>query len=708
MGAGFALNVATAAAIRRSQGSAPALVLAPTTEVSTFSTRIRPPLEQLGLRLGFDVFVYGPPQTAEEETATDLDSDWEIEIGRLFDADDSELEVPIPYDQPDDVWDDVRRLRPGLVALLGQTPDGLPGTFTEQIETWLEALPGDVPILRGWEKTSGRFNSVGPSGARRPWPSVYPAARLRTPLESAEAASQLLRGRAQIVSVTGRPGSGRTQLLSEITRQLDASGQPMALRLFTTEGRNRVDELQDMVELLASNEARAPEVVVIDDFDVVSRLGKKGSIDRDFIERVSLVSELEVVRFLVVLDDRYLDDLTDLDKKFAERIRHIRLSDLSRPDLAEIIRNEIGPHAEMAGYSLSDEVIEAALAPSASDEITAQPGLGIARVESAIARARRRKASTLSAEDFIPTTTRTTKKSAEELNAALRSTVKGQDQALETVAEHLSPALAGLKLRPERPHGVLFFVGPSGSGKTETAKQLASTVYGSADALIRLDMTEYANEEDARMKLIGASSVWKNSSTHGLLTTKVIAQPRSVVLLDEFEKAHPSVWNVFLQVFDEGRLTDGWGNVASFAETIVIMTSNLGVREGSARTAGFGGNGDFDSARQDAAITEAMPPELLNRITATVRYDALSTQAVREIARMELTRAFNRFSQSGWQIEFDETVIEWIARSGYDVRFGARHVQRTIESDIFPRIAALQSRQVRIDAEEDSLNVLEP
>ena len=125
VGEGFALSVATAAAIRRTQGSAPALVLAPTTEVSTFNVKIRPPLEQLGLRLGFDVLVYGLPQTAEEETTTDLDSDWELEVSRLFDAEDSELEVPIPYDQPDDVWDDVRRLRPGLVALLGQTPDGL-------------------------------------------------------------------------------------------------------------------------------------------------------------------------------------------------------------------------------------------------------------------------------------------------------------------------------------------------------------------------------------------------------------------------------------------------------------------------------------------------------------------------------------------------------------------------------------------------------
>lgn len=149
------------------------------------------------------------------------------------------------------------------------------------------------------------------------------------------------------------------------------------------------------------------------------------------------------------------------------------------------------------------------------------------------------------------------------------------------------------------------------------------------------------------------------------------------------------------------------GNVADFSETIVIMTSNLGVREGSTRTVGFGSQSDFDAARQDAAIADAMPPELLNRITATVRFDALSAATVRDIARMELTQAFDRFAKNGWHIEFDDEVVEWIARSGYDARFGARHVQRTIETETFPRIAALPSKSARVFVEEDALDVLE-
>src|SRR5699024_3174959 len=353
----------------------------------------------------------------------------------------------------------------------------------------------------------------------------------------------------------------------------------------------------------------------------------------------------EIVRILIVLDDRYLADLTGLDKSLADRIIHVRPGALPRHDLEEAIRAAIGPHAETAGFALDEAIISAALSPAATDEFRAQPGLGIARTEAAIARARQRRSMTLSVEDFEAVTARTAAPTAGQLKTALSSTVKGQDQALETIAERLAPTLAGLKLRPERPQGVLLFVGPSGVGKTETAKQLATTVYGTAAALIVLDMTEYANQEDARMKLIGASPVWKNSSTDGLLTTKVIQKPRSVVLLDEFEKAHPLVWNIFLPVFDEGRLTDDWGNVAYFSDTIVIMTSNLGVREGSARTAGFGHERAFDAKRQDAAIAEALPPELLNRITATVRFDALSQEAIRELARMELERAFSRFAK---------------------------------------------------------------
>ena len=407
--------------------------------------------------------------------------------------------------------------------------------------------------------------------------------------------------------------------------------------------------------------------------DRLARLGKSGSVDRDFIDRISQVSALGFFRFLIVVNEDRIDTLAGLDEDLAEGICHIRLN---------------------------SRLLDEALSPAAADGKIGQPGLAIERVDAAIARARQRKRADLRLDDFEYGAATMAAPTADELKSRLRAHVRGQDSAISVVAERLAPALAGLKLRPERPHNVFFFAGPSGVGKTETAKRLAEAVYGSPEVLIRLDMSEHADEDYARMKLIVASKIWKNSSTDGLLTTKVLEKPRSVILLDKFEKSDPSAWNVFLQVFDEGKLTDGCDHVASFSDTIVILTSNLGAREGGARSAGHGEAGEFDTSRQDAATSDALPPELQGRLTATVHFDPLAADALRELARMELERVFARFGQQGWQIEFDDDVVDWVAHAGYDSRFGARHVQRVIETEIFPLIATSNSRHVQLAADQ--------
>lgn len=136
------------------------------------------------------------------------------------------------------------------------------------------------------------------------------------------------------------------------------------------------------------------------------------------------------------------------------------------------------------------------------------------------------------------------------------------------------------------------------------------------------------------------------------------------------------------------------------------MTSNLGVREGSERAAGFGAGNSFNVSRQDAAIARALPPELQNRMTATVHFAPLSADAIREVAFIELERAFDQFARVGWQIEFDPDVVEWIARAGYDARFGARHVQRVIENEVFPLLAAAEDRRVRLCAGDYGLTLV--
>lgn len=294
--------------------------------------------------------------------------------------------------------------------------------------------------------------------------------------------------------------------------------------------------------------------------------------------------------------------------------------------------------------------------------------------------------------------------SSEAIVSALAQDVRGQEKAIATVAESLAAPLAGLKIRPERPHAVFFFAGPTGVGKTQLAKSLARVVYGTDRALIRLDMSEYADGQDARMKLIGGSRIWKNSSTEGLLTTRVRRKPLNVLLLDEFEKSDPSIWPLFLQIFDEGILTDGWGKTAHFDESIIVMTSNLGAEEATAPQVGFGatdGEVSFDAERQLGVIAKALPPEFIGRMSATVVFDPLDRYAIREIARKEVSGLTERLDERGWHILCDENVPAWIADVDYDPAHGARYLQRTIERHLLRPLAKIHSRNARVSVADD-------
>ena len=276
----------------------------------------------------------------------------------------------------------------------------------------------------------------------------------------------------------------------------------------------------------------------------------------------------------------------------------------------------------------------------------------------------------------------------------LKGTVVAQDKAIDKVVKAIQRNRVGLK-DPNHPIGVFMFLGPTGVGKTFLAKKLAEFMFGSKDALIRVDMSEYS-EQHTVSRLVGAPPGYVGYGEGGQLTEKVRRHPYSVVLLDEIEKAHGNVFNMLLQVFDDGRLTDGNGRTVDFRNTVIIMTSNAGTRQlkDFARGVGFtaAGNGgglatddkDKEYARSiiQKALSKQFSPEFLNRLDEIITFDQLDINAIRQIINVELKGLLSRIEGLGYKVELTDEAKDMVAKKGYDVQFGARPLKRAIQNYI--------------------------
>ena len=276
----------------------------------------------------------------------------------------------------------------------------------------------------------------------------------------------------------------------------------------------------------------------------------------------------------------------------------------------------------------------------------------------------------------------------------LLSKVIGQDKAIATLVKAIQRSRVGLK-DPNKPIGTFMFLGPTGVGKTHLAKELAKLMFGSADALIRIDMSEYM-EKFTVSRLVGAPPGYVGYEEGGQLTEKVRRKPYSIVLLDEIEKAHPDVFNILLQVMDEGRLTDSYGRTVDFKNTIVIMTSNIGTRQLKEFGKGIGfaaqvrtDDKEYSRSVITKALNKSFAPEFINRLDEIITFDQLDMDALTRIIDIELKGLYSRVENIGYKLVIDEDAKKFVATKGYDVQFGARPLKRAIQNNLEDGISEL-------------------
>jgi ATP-dependent Clp protease ATP-binding subunit ClpC len=303
-------------------------------------------------------------------------------------------------------------------------------------------------------------------------------------------------------------------------------------------------------------------------------------------------------------------------------------------------------------------------------------------------------AQTVSKWTGIPVSKISENESAKLLNLedTLSKSIIGQNEAVHAVSTALRRARAGLK-DPKRPIGSFIFVGSTGVGKSELSKALAKIMFGEENDIINVDMSEYG-EANSVNKLIGAPPGFVGYEESGQLTEKVRRRPYSIVLFDEIEKAHPDVFNVFLQILDEGRLTDSKGRVVDFKNTVIIMTSNVGAELNS--TADASDNYDSLKERYFSALKRTFKPEFLNRVDDIVVFHPLSFDAAKKIAALFMEKLANRLKENGLNIEFTDSAVKILANQGYSAEYGARPLKRIIQRSVEDKLSeALLSGKIK-------------
>ena len=469
---------------------------------------------------------------------------------------------------------------------------------------------------------------------------------------------------------------------------------------------------------LARGEIQCIGATTLDEYR--KNIEKDGALERRFQKViVEPTTADETLLILKNIKDRYeehhnvtyTDEAIEACVKFSERY----ITDRSFPDKAIDVLDEAGSRVHLINISVPKEIEEQ---EKLIDEAVMQKELAVKSQNYELAANHRDRANELTKQldemkkawesqhnehrqtvdeeeiarvvsmmSGIPVQRMAQTESARLMNmkGELQNQVIAQDAAIETLAKAILRSRVGLK-DPNRPIGTFLFLGPTGVGKTHLVKQLAKYMFGSSDALIRVDMSEYM-EKFAVSRLVGAPPGYVGYDEGGQLTEKVRRKPYSIVLLDEVEKAHADVFNLLLQVMDEGRLTDSFGRTVDFKNTIIIMTSNVGTRQLKefGRGVGFSAqqrtdDKEYANSLIQKALHKAFSPEFLNRIDEIITFEQLSLDAIIKIVDIELKGLYSRIQNLGYTLTLSDEAKRFIAEKGYDVQYGARPLKRAIQT----------------------------
>ena len=561
------------------------------------------------------------------------------------------------------------------------------------------AQPTESPAASSQPAAPAEGSDAWPERTRRFLVAVQPRDDL---LERDDAiavvVAVLCRSRRRIPIVVGPRGSGRTTMLSGVAAKLATHPASNGWRVWRiapeTMGADPAGPLARIIE-----DCEAPTVLMIDDADQLAALGTTQP-NAGVLLLLRAAAVHPHLRAVLVCDSRRYQRLEMHVEDLVEELAPIRLERLSDDAVQQVIESVLPAIESKHAVTISAPLRALACLPARSTDAAVHPGLAIDRIDAAASHASVLGHAEATAADLAGVASPLMRvMHARDLENELSQRVRGQPHAVHSVASRLALTLAGLDLRPERPDGVFLFVGPTGVGKTELARAMSATLYGAEDRLIRLDMSEYSHDW-AVSRLVGPMPGYVGSTEpESWLTTRVAQMPECLVLLDEIEKAHPVVWNTFLQVFDAGRLTDSRGMTVDFCHVVIVMTSNIGASQATAAPLGFATTGtDLTRARDRTvrAVKETMAPELVNRIDELVVFDPLGLEAIEQIAERELARSCHLLAESGWSVRYDHDVVSYLVSTGYDPAYGARHLQRNIERLFLGLIAESKTKRVSV------------